>query len=551
MRITNKIMQNNSLSNINTNKVAQDKLSTMMSTQKKITKPSDDPVIAIRSLRLRSSVAQITQYYEKNAPDAESWLDVTEDAIINVVGVLEDMIKQVTKGASEQLKTSDREVIVDQLKELRDELYSTGNADYAGRFIFTGYRTDTTLEFTKAETRDFSITEQLDLNAIDEFTHVNTVYSTGGQNYDIRDLNDSNYFDAGYNAITEQTAVPDDHVSTVHRIRLAYDKCEAGVLPEIEYMDPDSTPPYQTVKVPDATATPPTTISEAKSYAINAAGLSPYDEIKQPGNEDKVIFLSDTGELLLGDNIYKALTKTKDDATTPNTNEGEIRITYSKKEWEKGDLRPEHYFACTETVGNGEPPIEYNQEYLKGVFERQSIEYDVGFNQVIQINTTADELYTHNIGREVDDLVKTMQQMIDLEKVTEKLKSTMDSLSESDPQYAAKKDTLQAQLDAVDKAYTYVKEKVETEFKTGITEMQGYLDQTNLALTNCGTRGKKLELIESRLMSQQTTFETLKSNNEDADITEIAIKLNTAELTYEASLMATGKITQTSLLNFI
>lgn len=52
-------------------------------------------------------------------------------------------------------------------------------------------------------------------------------------------------------------------------------------------------------------------------------------------------------------------------------------------------------------------------------------------------------------------------------------------------------------------------------------------------------------------MSQQTTFETLKSENEDADITEIAIKLNSAELTYNASLMATGKIMQTSLLNFI
>lgn len=544
MRITNKIMQNNSLSNINTNKVSQDKLTTMMSTQKKITKPSDDPVIAIRSLRLRSSVSQITQYYEKNAPDAESWLEVTEDAIINVTGVLEDMIKQVTKGASEQLKTSDREVIIDQLKELRDELYSTGNADYAGRFVFTGYRTDTTLEFTQAEKREFSITEQLDLNAIDEFTHVNTVYSVGGKNYDIRDLNDSNYFDTGYKDITEQNAVPDGHISTVHRIRLAYNNCEPGILPTIEYTDTTSKP-YQQVTVPNAAGTPPTTMSTALSYAIP----SPYEEIQTKPNE--VIFLSDTGELLLGENIYKNLALTKDDATTPATNEAEIRITYTKKDWEKGDLRPEHYFACTETLGNGEKPIKYNQEYLEGNFAKQSIEYDVGFNQVIQINTTADELYTHNIGREVDDLVNTMKQMVDLEKTIEKLKGIKDSLSESDKQYADKNAALQAQLDAANKAYTHVKEKVETEFTSGITAMQGYLDQTNLALTNCGTRGKKLELIESRLMSQQTTFETLKSNNEDADITEIAIKLNTAELTYEASLMATGKITQTSLLNFI
>ena len=44
MRITNKIMQNNSLYNINNNKVSEDQLNTMMSTGKKITRPSDDPL---------------------------------------------------------------------------------------------------------------------------------------------------------------------------------------------------------------------------------------------------------------------------------------------------------------------------------------------------------------------------------------------------------------------------------------------------------------------------------------------------------------------------
>ena len=71
MRITNKIMQRNNLSNINTNKVYQDKLSTQMSTQKKVNRPSDDPVVSIRALRLRSNVTEVTQYYSKNIPDAE------------------------------------------------------------------------------------------------------------------------------------------------------------------------------------------------------------------------------------------------------------------------------------------------------------------------------------------------------------------------------------------------------------------------------------------------------------------------------------------------
>ena len=147
MRITNKIMQHNNLSNINTNKIYQDKLSTQMSTQKKINRPSDDPVVAIRALRLRSNVTEVTQYYSKNIPDARSWLSVTEGALDNLSKVVTSMIEQCTKGANGDLKTTDRQIILEQLKALGDEVYATGDADYAGRYIFTGYRTDTSLSF--------------------------------------------------------------------------------------------------------------------------------------------------------------------------------------------------------------------------------------------------------------------------------------------------------------------------------------------------------------------------------------------------------------------
>ena len=60
-------MQRNNLSNINTNKVYQDKLSTQMSTQKKVSRPSDDPVVSIRALRLRSNVTEVTQYYREHS----------------------------------------------------------------------------------------------------------------------------------------------------------------------------------------------------------------------------------------------------------------------------------------------------------------------------------------------------------------------------------------------------------------------------------------------------------------------------------------------------
>lgn len=508
MRITNKIMQRNNLSNLNTNKVYQDRLSTQMSTQKKINRPSDDPVVAIRALRLRSSVTEITQYYDKNIPDAESWLNVTEDALKNLSQILTNMIEQCTKGSNGDLKTEDRQIILEQLKALGDEVYKTGDADYAGRYVFTGYRTDTSLSFTEATKQVFEITEQLDKNAIDSITKVNS-----GKLLDWTEQNYESLTDCDEQAV---------EAIEVYRIRLAYNNCSEDMAPSITYKDADG-----------------------NDVTLDSTVVHSYDDPYKMAaeNDDAVIFVPETGELLLGKNKYNELMTTKDDASTLE-NEGEIRITYQKSDWAKGDLRPQHYFACTSDPGTDEA-IEYNSTFLEGVAEKQAIEYDVGFNQTIRVNSTADECFQHGIGRDVDDLVTAMQEVIDLEKVKEKIEKKLETATGDD----AKK--LQDQLDGVNKALTYAKDKSQKLFEHGITGFQKYLDSSNLCITNCGTRSSKLELIENRMQNQKTTFETLKSENEDIDITDVAIDLTSAELTYEAALMATGKVMQTTLLNFI
>lgn len=107
------------------------------------------------------------------------------------------------------------------------------------------------------------------------------------------------------------------------------------------------------------------------------------------------------------------------------------------------------------------------------------------------------------------------------------------------------------ELASAQKAYDYLREELQQEFEHKITSMQKSLDVANIAVTDNGTRTKRLDLINSRLMDQTTTFKTLQSDNEDIDLAEAATQLTTAQITYEASLMATGKISQTSLMNYI
>ena len=168
MRITNNMIMNTTKSNINRNKQTVSQRNTQMSTQKKIDVPSDDPVIAVRSLRLRSNLNEIDQFLNTNVADAEAWLDVTQSALTTVSGSLEDM-RTLWNDASNGTKTQeDRNTILTTIKSFRDQIYHEGDSDYAGRTIFTGYKTNTTLTFQKDSTDTYNITEQLSFEDIEE-----------------------------------------------------------------------------------------------------------------------------------------------------------------------------------------------------------------------------------------------------------------------------------------------------------------------------------------------------------------------------------------------
>ena len=557
MRITNKIIQNNSLSNINQAKVAEDNKASQVSSGKKIVRPSDDPIVAIRSLRLRSSVVELTQYYTRNAKDAEAWMKTTDDALQQVADVITDMIKQYDKGANEYLTSSDRNIILEQLKALQGEVYATGDADYAGRYIFTGYRTESSLMFKEDTDKVYQITEQFTASDLKTNMYVNTSYQDAAGNWhDLANLQEGTQTD--YADVEEKLIDKSEY----HRLRLSYKDCEEGVIPALEYMDKNG----KTVRIDKNGKTEDGVavagaggIREAKSTDVP----SPYMNV----GDDDVIYLSDTGELLLGKNVYKELSGLVDDPLTNSANEGEIRVTYQKSDFKEGDLKPEHYFYCVAsgddgklgiTPDNPKPAagspeaaeaadnIVYNPTYLTNNAARQVIEYDVGYNQRIQVNTIAEEAFNPSVTREVDDMIQALERLQKIEGITTTLKGMLDK--ESDP---AKQKVIQDQLDAANKAFTYEKEVVQKKFSSGLTVMQGFLNEVNVAVTGCGARGSRLDLVSNRLSSQKSTFEILKSENEDVDLSEAVVQLTSAENTYEAALKATGKVMQVNLMDFI
>jgi flagellar hook-associated protein 3 FlgL len=217
-------------------------------------------------------------------------------------------------------------------------------------------------------------------------------------------------------------------------------------------------------------------------------------------------------------------------------------------------MRPQHYFACDDiTDPDPAKAIKYNQaedangKYIPCERIKQNMEYDVGYNQRICVNTNAHEVFTMDMDRNVDDLEQMLAELKEIEDIKTDLENMLKGMDEG----AAGYDNLKASYAAAEKAHAFIRENAQKMFEGMITKVQKISDFTSLAITDNGTRASRLDLISNRLMTQKSTFETLQSANEDIDVTEVTVQLTSMNYSYQSALLATGKILQNSLMNYI
>lgn len=510
MRITNKMMTNNVLHNINNNKNLLSTLENQYSTGKKIQKPSDDPIVAVRALKLRTNLSEITQYVEKNIPDALSWMDTTESSLDVVNDILRQMNTYCNQGANDPLTAEDRDSIVENLEQLKQHIYQEGNSNYAGRYVFSGYKTDTSLVFNEpTDEYTYRMTEPLCGDDISmEFKIVNNV--------------DINAFDKE-NPEAFDTTMPNQ--IQIYRMRLGYDNLEEGAA--IEYTDGSTDAEGYLVKT-ELPVTAEKELTDPDAY--------------QPG-DDEVFFIRETGELIFGKNVYEKIRKSE-----------HIDVTYTKKEFETNDLRPEHYFNCTRTSEDGTEVLEFEKQNLNyhidgdfGAKVGQEIQYEVNFNQKLTINTEGNAAFTHDIGRAIDDIINAVS---DVQETEEKM-AEVDKMLEDTNLTPEQRKALEGIKEQLSSEFTLRTDIMQAAFAGGLSDTAVMQDKVNVAVSDLGGRYNRLLLTQSRLGDQQVDFEDLLSANEDVDLVDTIVKYTSAETIYNSSLSAASKLVQSSLLDFL
>lgn len=140
MRITNNMMVTNTVRNINAAANRLNEAQERVSSEKKISLPSDDPVVATRAIKYRNYVATIEQY-QKNVDDATSWQKVTDSALSDLYDVVEQIRTLTVKASSDTLADSDRTDIATEVGELQKQMVDIMNTSYGGRYVFGGFST--------------------------------------------------------------------------------------------------------------------------------------------------------------------------------------------------------------------------------------------------------------------------------------------------------------------------------------------------------------------------------------------------------------------------
>ncbi|MBI4849272.1 MAG: flagellar hook-associated protein FlgL [Nitrospirae bacterium] len=113
-----------------------------LSSGKKINKPSDDAFGMMKAMDYKVTINEFDQY-KKNIDEADSQLSLT-DTIMNSVYLQISSAKELaTQGANGSLTAENRAAIAPAVANIRDEVMRLSQTTSGGRYIFSGYKTDT------------------------------------------------------------------------------------------------------------------------------------------------------------------------------------------------------------------------------------------------------------------------------------------------------------------------------------------------------------------------------------------------------------------------
>ncbi|MDR3541411.1 MAG: flagellar hook-associated protein FlgL [Desulfosporosinus sp.] len=142
MRITNNMISQNLLRNLETSQEKIQQLQDQVSSGQKINKPSDDPIGISNVMRLNNSISSVAQY-SSSAGAALDTMNATDSTLGDITSMLQSVKDLAVQGADGTQTADDRTTIAAQVDQLAAQLKISANTQIGSKYIFSGTATDT------------------------------------------------------------------------------------------------------------------------------------------------------------------------------------------------------------------------------------------------------------------------------------------------------------------------------------------------------------------------------------------------------------------------
>jgi len=140
MRVTQSMLSGNMLRNLSNSYSKMSKLQNQINTGSKISRPSDDPVVAVKGIGFRTSLNKVEQY-QRNMNEVNNWLDTSDDTLDHVGIALIRVQELVTNAASDSNTDEDREKIKSEIDQIKLQIRDLANTKVGEKHLFSGTNT--------------------------------------------------------------------------------------------------------------------------------------------------------------------------------------------------------------------------------------------------------------------------------------------------------------------------------------------------------------------------------------------------------------------------
>jgi flagellar hook-associated protein 3 FlgL len=156
MRVTQSMISNNMLSNLSKSYESLAKYQDQISSQKKITRPSDDPVIAMKGITYRRNLQEVEQY-KRNFSEAYNWMDNSDAALDKAGLALQRISELVVEISNDTYDASQRKSASEEIAQLKEHLAEIANTKFGDKYLFNG--TDTLSKPVDIETSPVTVSD--------------------------------------------------------------------------------------------------------------------------------------------------------------------------------------------------------------------------------------------------------------------------------------------------------------------------------------------------------------------------------------------------------